>query len=345
MPFAPRFRITNAITGSLTVVERARGFLDAARLSEDWIAAMQDRALIAEAHASTHIEGTQLTRDQAERLWTGQAVPEADPDDAKELLNYREAFDLVADYLGSGEPITEGLIREIHRRLVSGVRGDAAAPGEYRAVQNYVVNSVTGETIYTPPDALDVPPLMRDLVDWLNAEAEVHPVLVAGIAQFQLVHVHPFLDGNGRTARLLSTLALYRRGYDFKRLFTISEYYDRDRPAYYRALQAVREEDLDLTPWLEYSTDGLATQLREVQDLGERAIRRDAFAIQYRLNNRQRLALGHALERGAITLQEYQDLVPDAARRTLQRDIAGLVEAGLLVAEGATRNLSYRLAV
>lgn len=345
MTFEPRFRITNAITASLTLVERARGFLDAARLSEDWIAAMQDRALIAEAHASTHIEGTQLTRDQAERLWTGQAVPEADPDDARELLNYREAFDLVADYLGSGEPITEGLIREIHRRLVTGVRGDAAAPGQYRAVQNYVVNSLTGETIYTPPDAFDVPPLMRDLVDWLNAEAAVHPVLVAGIAQFQFVHVHPFLDGNGRTARLFSTLALYRRGYDFKRLFTISEYYDRDRPAYYQALQAVREGDLDLTPWLEYFTDGLATQLREVQDLGERAIRRDALAVQHHLNDRQRLALGHALERGAITLQQYQELIPDGARRTLQRDLGGLVELGLLVQEGATRSLVYHLAV
>ena len=60
-------------------------------------------------------------------------------------------------------------------------------------------------------------------------ESAIHPVLVAGIAQFQLVHIHPFLDGNGRTSRLLSTLCLYRAGYDFKRLFTISEYYDRDR--------------------------------------------------------------------------------------------------------------------
>ena len=74
---------------------------------------------------------------------------------------------------------------------------------------------------------------MADLVQWLNREREIHPVLVSGIAQFQLVHIHPFLDGNGRTARLLSTLSLYRAGYDFKRLFTISEYYDRDRAAFY----------------------------------------------------------------------------------------------------------------
>ena len=91
--------------------------------------------------------------------------------------------------------------------------------------------------MYTPPPAHDVPILMRELVDWLNRERDIHPVLVSGIAQFQLVHIHPFLDGNGRASRLLSTLCLYRAGYDFKRLFTISEYYDRDRTAFYRAIQ------------------------------------------------------------------------------------------------------------
>ena len=345
MPLTPRFMITNSIAASLTRIERARGFLEAARVSVDWITAMQGRALISEAHASTHIEGTQLTRDQAERLWTGQAVPEADPDDARELLNYREAFDLVADYLGSGEPITESLVREIHRRLVIGVRGDSARPGEYRTVQNYVVNSITGETIYTPPGALDVPPLMRDLVLWLSERTETHPVLAAGVAQFQLVHIHPFLDGNGRTARLLSTLALYRQGYDFKRLFTISEYYDRDRPAYYRAIQTVREAALDLTPWLEYFADGLATQLQEVQSLGEQVIRRDALALQYRLNERQRLALGYALEHGALTVQEFEGLAAGVTRRSLQRDLTGLVAKGLFRAEGATNQLRYVLAL
>jgi len=89
---------------------------------------------------------------------------------------------------------------------VEGIRGGAA------------------ETVYTPPPAYDVPIMMAELVDWLNRDQEVHPVLMRGISQFQLVHVHPFLDGNGRTSRPLSTLCLYRAGYDFKRLFAISEY-------------------------------------------------------------------------------------------------------------------------
>jgi Fic family protein len=245
--FQPSFRITHRMTAGLTRIERARGFLEAARLSEDWLARMRSRAFVLEAHHTTHIEGTRLTLEQAERLLAGEAVAGTDPDDIQELLNYRDAFEFVSGYLNDGGPVTEGLIREIHRRLVVGVRSSSAAPGEYRQVQNYVVNAVTGQTIYTPPPPYDVPPLMAELVSWLNTTSEIHPVLVSGIAQFQLVHIHPFVDGNGRTSRLLSTLCLYRAGYDFKRLFSISEYYDRNRTSFYVALQSVREHEMDLT--------------------------------------------------------------------------------------------------
>lgn len=330
MPFEPRFTITHPITGALTLVERARGFLEAAELSKEWVGQMQERALVREAHHTTHIEGTRLTLEQSERLLAGEAVPEADPEDARELLNYRRAFELVAGYLGSGDPVTEGLIREIHKRLVQGVRGGSAAPGEYRRVQNYVVNSATGETVYTPPPAYEVPRLMAELVDWLRREEEVHPVLVAGVAQFQLVHVHPFLDGNGRTARLLSTLSLYRADYDFKRLFTLSEYYDRDRPAYYRALQSVRQGEMDLTGWLEYFTEGLATQLREVQARGEAVIRRDVLlsrAAKTGLKERPRRILTFLLNHGRARVSDLEAALGES-RRTLQRDLRRLVEEG-----------------
>ncbi|MCL6547192.1 MAG: Fic family protein [Bryobacteraceae bacterium] len=341
--FKPRFTITNAIASGLTRIERARGFLEAAALSEEWVREMGRRALILEAHHTTHIEGTRLTLEQAERLLAGKQVPEADPDDTRELLNYREAFEFVSRYLKSGGPITEGLIREIHKRLVEGVRGGAAAPGEYRKVQNYVVNSQTGETVYTPPPAHDVPILMAELVAWLNRADEVHPVLVSGIAQFQLVHIHPFLDGNGRASRLLSTLCLYRAGYDFKRLFTISEYYDRERSAFYRALQSVRERGMDMTGWLEYFVEGLATQLAAVRRRGEQAIRRDVLVKEHNLSERQSKAVAHLLEHGSLTIQDYERLCPKVNRRSLQRDLKVMLEKGLVVSEGATNKLVYRL--
>ena len=340
--FDPKFTITNRITAGLTHIERARGFLEAATLSENWVREMGNRALMLEAHHTTHIEGTQLTLEQAERLWQGDSVPEADPDDARELLNYRKAFNFVSGYLKIGDPITEGLIREIHKRLVEGVRGGAAAPGEYRKIQNYVVNSVIGETIYTPPPAHDVPIMMAELVKYLNSEAETHSVLMSGIAQFQLVHIHPFLDGNGRTSRLLSTLCLYRTGYDFKRLFTISEYYDRDRATFYQAIQGVRENNMDMTGWLEYFIEGLSTQLAEVRERGEQAIRRDVLIKEYGLSDRQAKALGHILEHGSLTIQDFERLCPEFNRRSLQRDLKGMLDIGLLVSEGATNKLVYR---
>ncbi len=323
--FNPKFTITNRITAGLTRIERARGFLEAATLSEDWVREMGRRALILEAHHTTHIEGTRLTLEQAERLLEGTTVPEADPDDVRELLNYRKAFGFVSEYLEDGGPITEGLVREIHKRLVEGVRGGAAAQGEYRKIQNYVVNSVTGETVYTPPPAHDVPIMMAELVDWLNREQEVHPVLMSGISQFQFVHVHPFLDGTGRTSRLLSTLCLYRAGYDFKRLFTISEYYDRNRPAFYRALQSVRESGMDMTGWLEYFVEGLTAQLAEVRNRGEQAIRRDVLIKEHRLSDRQAKALGHIMEHGSLTIQDFEHLFHEVNRRSLQRDLKVMI--------------------
>jgi len=332
----PRFTITSTTTAALAKIERARGFLDAAKLSADWIAEMQARALVLEAHHTTHIEGTHLTVEQSERLLDNQPVPEANPEDTRELLNYRIAFDFVAGYLGSGEPITEGIIREIHKLLVKDVRGNSASPGEYRTTPNYVVDG-RGEVVYTPPPPDDVPRLMADLITWLNADVETHPVLLAGIAQFYLVDIHPFRDGNGRAARLLSTLCLYRSGYDFKRLFTLSEYYDRDRAAYYRAIRTVREYNMDLTDWLEYFTVGLATQMHEVRERGESVLRRDLAISKAHiagLKERPVVVLGYLIEHGKGTVAELEEALK-LNKRTLQRDLK-LLEAQGLVREVGT---------
>jgi len=296
---------------------------------------MSRQALLLEAHHTTHIEGTQLTLEESARLWAGERVPTASHDDARELLNYRDAFNLVSEYLGSGEPITEGLIREIHKRLVQGVRGGSAKPGSYRTIQNYIANSRTREIIYTPPPPEEVAPLMREFVEWLRADTGIHPVLVAGVAQFQLVHIHPFVDGNGRTSRLLSTLCLYRVGYDFKRLFTLSEFYDRDRSAFYAALQSVRAQDMDLTGWVEYFVHGLMQQLEEVKNRGTSVIRADVQARQHHLGVRQAAVLAAIHEAGLLSLGELEPLFPEVSRRSLQRDLRLLLEKGLIQGAGA----------
>jgi len=343
MSYKPKFHITLSIANALTAIEHARGFLNAAQLSENWLTHMRERAFILEAHHTTHIEGTHLSLDDSEKLLSGKSVKGADADDVKELLNYRKAFDFVSEYVLSERPITEGLIREIHKKLVQGVRGNSADPGKYRTIQNYVANSKTKEIIYTPPAAYEVPILMQELVDWIQNETMIPPVLIAGIAQFQLVHIHPFLDGNGRSARLLSTLCLYRSGYDFKKLFTISEYYDRNRQEYYHALQSVRNNHLDLTVWLEYFCKALATQMNEIEIKGTYALNLDHLVIKHALSDRQKKLLEMLQEKEEFTIQFYESLFPKVNRRSLQRDLSDLVEKGLLKQSGTRKTTHYTL--
>ena len=328
MPFQPKFNITPKINKALVEIERVRGFLDAIKLKDDWVADMQQKALILESHHSTHIEGTALSLDQARDILDGKKVPGVDRDDEKELLNYKKAMDFLSKYLGKDDPVSEGIVRELHKITVKGVRGENADPGNYRKIQNYVVNSRTREVIYTPPAPLEVPHLMREFTEWINKAEDLSPILMAGIVQFQFVHIHPFIDGNGRTARLLSTLILYKTGYDFKRLFTISEYYDKDRSAYYQAIQTVRKNNMNMTPWLEYFVDGLRSQMKEIQGKGQRLIKQDSQLQKIKkmgLNLRQEKAVKRLMIQGALSTNEYQS-VASCIRRTAQRDLEDLVK-------------------
>lgn len=254
-------------------------------------------------------------------------------------------MDFVSGYLGKESEITEELLKEIHRILVEDVRGGTLEPGKYRKVQNYVVNSLTGTIIYTPPQPSQVPHLMTEFVEWLNKESDISPVLIAGICQYQFVHIHPFLDGNGRTARVLCSLILYLNGYDFKRLFSISEYYDKNRREYYDAIQSVRENEMDMTTWLGYFTEGLKSQLVEVKTKGEKAIKRDVLVEKAKglnLNERQQKILLHFLDVNRSSVEEIRKEL-NLVRRTVQRDLSKLVTLGLIkeIAKSKTDPTKY----
>ncbi|MCK5805171.1 MAG: Fic family protein, partial [Lentisphaeria bacterium] len=128
-----------------------------------------------------------------------------------------------------------------------------------------------------------------------------------------------------------------------KRLFTISEYYDRDRPAFYQAIQDVRANHMDMTGWLDYFVGGLETQMTEVKQRGERIIRRDVLVRKHGLNGRQGMMLGSFLTGEEFTIQDFEKLFQKTNRRTLQRDLKILADAGLATAKGATHQRVYQL--
>lgn len=351
--FNPKFKITQSILNNLMQIEESKGFLKAARLSSQWIKKMSRNAMLLETHHTTHIEGTQLTFEESKKILAGKQILHANKHDVKEVLNYKDAFHFVSKYLKTKSDIKESMIKAIHKELVKGVRGGSAKPGKYRDVQNYVVNARTRQIIYTPPSPKQVPMLMKDFVEWINQESEIHPVLKSGIIQFQFVHIHPFIDGNGRTSRLLSTFHLYKSGYDFKRLFSISEYYDKDRPHFYRAIQSVRENNMDMTGWLSYFVKGFLFQMNEVIEVGKKVIFKDALIKNYSLSERQGIIVEHILDNKKLLPKDFEALLEkmgtskkgthQITKRTLQRDLKNMIDKKVLETKGKTNDKSYHL--
>ena len=262
----------------------------------------------------------------------------------------------MSDYLKSESQITEAIIKQIHKELVKGVRGDSASPGRYRKIQNYVGNAVTKEIIYMPPKPEEVPTLMTNFVEWINQKSYIHPVLKSGIIQFQFVHIHPFIDGNGRTSRLLCALYLYQSDYDFKKLFSISEYYDKDRRSFYHAIQSVRANDMDMTDWLEYFVKGFWFQIKEVMEKGKKVILKDTLIQDHSLSKRQAIILEHILENEKLFPKDFEQLALKMSKadklktdsvtitvRTLQRDIKDMMSKQIIEAKGATNRQFYCL--
>ncbi len=359
--FSPQFTVTQPMLNHLMEIEQARGFLKAAHLSPQWIKQMSQKSFFLEAHHTTHIEGTQLTFEQSKQILKGKKVPTANKEDIKEVQNYKDAFKLISfpDNKSPEEPkITESLIKQIHKELVKGVRGNSAQPGKYRNIQNYIGNAVTKQIIYIPPKPQEVPSLMKQFVQWINTESEIHPVLKSGIIQFQFVHIHPFVDGNGRTSRLLCTAYLYQKDYDFKKLFSISEYYDKNRQNFYKALQSVRNNNMDMTHWLEYFVKGFLFQMNEVMNIGKKVILKDTLIQDYNLSKRQEIIIEHIMGNGKLIPKDFEVLcskmsrsgkagtkqtIPKVTKRTMQRDLKDMLDKKIIEVEGKTNQKVYRL--
>ena len=346
--FKPNFQRTDLLIEMIVRVEVARDRILSAPIVPRWEVELRREALARSAHHSTSIEGNPLSLEQVTDLLAGRDVL-AHARDRQEVLNYAEVLHYIdRRFLEQERPVTEETILHLHGLVVKDVLPSAEA-GHYRRVPVVVGVPATGEVIYRSPDWEDVRKLTADLVAWLNSSeaTALTPVLAAGIAHYELVRIHPFVDGNGRTARALATLILAQRGFDTKRFFALDEYYNHDRTRYYEALCSVDPQTQELTEWLEYFVQGIAVEMVRVEQRVEEL--RDLHSIQAEikqiaLNSRQIKLLSHLRRsEGSISNQEYQELFL-VSKRTSSNDLGELVAHGLLAVEGAARATRYRLA-
>jgi len=348
--YAPVYKITENIQFDLDQVDRKQWAFEHLIIDPKYEGWLRRRTFIRSGHHTLHLEGNTLTEDQVATILEDADTGLADSGEVEEVRNWNKAMQFI-DIMSMKPdiPITSLLIRHVHQ-LMLGPNDRTNAPGEYRLGDARVRHPVSRKPVYTGPVAGDVPDLMYQFQKWLNNSApRIYPVLAAGIAHLRLVEIHPFSDGNGRTARALTTLILQRYGYSFNKLLALERYFDLDLVRYCEAIGATVgesfQEGRDLTEWLEYFTSALSVEVSLASD-AVIDLRRMMEVWHSKLSEkgygeRHRDILAYALINGSIRPRDVVRIAKVSAV-TAGSDLKQLVNAGLLTVKGYGRARVFR---
>lgn len=356
--FIPKYSITNKILKDIGIVEASKEVIMNAPLIPAWEAKFRKEAMERTVHHGTHLEGNPLSEEEVKDVLEGQEVI-ARERDIQEIINYRNVLkfiDGVQVQIGASGyyNFTMETILEMHRLTTDKVLAPEAS-GKFRVRQVVIKNSKTGQISYTPPPAAEVPYLIEDLVDWINSDEAklMHPIIKAGIIHYELARIHPFVDGNGRVARAVATLVMFLDGYDIRKFFSLEEYFDDNPMEYYLTLQSVSNQlvldthERDLSPWLEYFTEGVAIELNRVKEKVQRisvdARVKDRLGEQLTLNERQMMIMEYLHRHKSMTNKDFRKIFPDFSDDTVLRELMFLRKKGLIKKVGGTKKATYLL--
>ncbi len=356
--FVAKYNITNSILRNIGIIDASREVILNAPLVPAWEAKFRKDAMERSVHHGTHVEGNRLTEDEVKDVLDGKEILARDRD-VQEVLNYRNVLKLIDDIAAKRsllEPyfITIETILQIHK-LVTDRIVPTEVSGFFRVRQVVLRNSQTGQISYTPPPAAEVPYLVEDLINWINSDEtkEIHPIIKAGIIHYELARIHPFVEGNGRTARATATMSMFLDNYDIRRLFSLEEYFDDNPMDYYVTLQAVSNQlvldthERDLTPWLEYFVRGVAIELYRVKERVQRisadARVKDKLGEQVQLNERQMLIMEFLHRHKKMMNKDFRKVFPDFSDDTVLRELRFLKKKGLVGKIGGTKKATYVL--
>jgi len=361
--FTPNYTITNNLLKYIARIEACKEVISNAPLVPAWEAKFRDDARVRTIHHGTHLEGNDLTMEQTKLLFQvngtnpeivgEQAGVVAKERDIQEMINYRNTIGWIDEWGGLSQrtiQYSEIMLKQLHRLTTERILPPEQV-GEYRKAQVVVRSVENGSVIFRPPVHMEIPGQIEDLMSWLNepANRETHSVLRAGIAHYELVRIHPFIEGNGRTSRAFALLILYAEGFDVKKLFSIEEYFDHDIEGYYRALASVQQsgED-DMTYWLEYFCFGLAVELdkikQQVLKLSRDVQLKDALGgVQVALTDRQIAMLELLREKRNAVTGDFARIFPMISTDTILRDLKDMLKKGIIRKEGVTKGVVYFL--
>jgi Fic family protein len=337
--FEPQFKYTDKIVKYIAQIASAKEIISNAKIIPLYDTKLKQDALIKSSHYSTSIEGNPLNLEEVKTLINNNQKPTTKAE--QEVLNYFNVLNNLNKY--SDKIITKNTILSVHKDLTKDLLKNPEYEGKFRDTRVFIGNLHTKKINYIPPDAYKVPGLIDELLDWLNNSTdEMYPVIIAGILHCELVRIHPFIDGNGRTSRLMATLILSIHKFNIDNYFTLDEYYNQDRQAYVDALKSA-DKNNDLTNWLEYFCQGVLYSIDKVKS---EVLKLDQITSKYdntiELTPNEISVLTLLEEKKHIQnkdIQEMLNISPQASYKIIRK----LKNKELIKSTGKGRNTEYNL--
>ena len=351
--FEPKFSINSKIKNYLKKIEEAKKDIQKLPITVKVLNNLRQTARLVSTHYSTMIEGNKLTQNQVDYVVSSDKKYTKRQRDEYEVKGYYHALCWIEKLAAKKNLITEKIIQTLHAIVMGGGKTNVK-PTFYRDGQNIIKDMVTGAIVYLPPEAKDVKALMGGLIDWINKNKKLSTPIIAAIVHYQFVTIHPYYDGNGRTARLLTSLVLHSCGYGLKGIYSLDQYYAQDLGGYYQAISVgpshnyyMGRAESDVVGWIEYFCKGMASAFGNVKKQAVQAAKSKQADKSSALNSidpKQRKVLGLFEKNETITAKQVAKILAFKQSSASRLCSKWSDEGFLVIADFSKRNRSYKLA-
>lgn len=340
----PRFILSNKIVSLIASIERQYGQLEAEPLIPSLALELTKENKLLATHYSTSIEGNPLTQQEVTNIILEDKIPINKSE--QEVKNYFRALNQISILARDKKPLSIDLVRQLHRLTMD--QFDIKKPGEFRTSGVVVGHrGITGLVIKHNPPAHTQESILKEMqeaLNWLEDARDTHPLIRAGILHHQIAFIHPFFDGNGRVARLLTSYYLLVNGYEVTKYFILDDYYDMDRLEYSDKLHSADTEDK--TSWLEYFLEGISYSLTAAQGRIKDTMTHRLAKIEGNkrvlVTKREEEVLQIILQKKAIKMSDVQQAF-GVTRQQAHALLQSLVEKDILTKHGKTKKSYYEL--
>lgn len=335
-----KYTITDKILSTIRQIGESMGEIKAANITGDNLITLERQARALSSFASTSIEGNPLPLTDVKKLLKDS--PKQIRDTQKEVLNYNKALVYINKKVKAQKfTLSHEEVNYVQGIVTNGLMENNEDVGKYRQRPVIIRDPRSANDVaFIPPDYKDVAALMDNLINFINANTGIiDPILLAGLFHKQHVIIHPFMDGNGRTTRLITTALLGRNGLDLFEIFSLENYYNQNVTKYFDHVGAIGDyyetaQDLDFTRWLEYFSDGILDERKRVQKT------LPDFMQPLRLENHHKDIIKYIEKHGSISQKEYA-LISDRSLSARKKDFKKLIDLNLIEMKGQGKAAFY----